>query len=106
MTHSTSTTIRPMTIQVTTVEDINGPSEGYHRRQSMVLQGRREAARRALRNVTAHKSLLGLRSSLQGLTRQSIHLRKEVFTKEMDARVNRAHDRLREFLFSAHPAQP
>jgi len=29
---------------------------------------------------------------LPGLTRQSIHLRKDVYTKRMDARVKPAHD--------------
>jgi hypothetical protein len=47
MIHSTSTTITPMTIQVTAVEDMeSGSSEGdvYGRAQSMARPGRREAA--------------------------------------------------------------
>jgi hypothetical protein len=35
-----------------------------------------------------------LRSSLPGLTRQSIDLRKNFLAKKMDARVNPAHDEL------------
>jgi hypothetical protein len=35
-----------------------------------------------------------LRSSLPGLTRQSIHLRKDLLARKMDARVKPAHDRL------------
>jgi hypothetical protein len=45
MIHSTRTTITPMTIQVTAVEDMKDSSEGYRRGQSMVRQRRREAAR-------------------------------------------------------------
>jgi hypothetical protein len=37
---------------------------------------------------------MGSKSSLPGLTRQSIHLRKSVFAKKMDARVKPAHDHL------------
>ncbi len=35
-----------------------------------------------------------MRSSLPGLTRQSINLRKHFLAKEMDARVKPAHDRV------------
>jgi hypothetical protein len=44
-----------------------------------------------------------LRSSLPGLTRQSIHLRKNFLAKKMDARVKPAHDWLEKLTPTAKP---
>jgi hypothetical protein len=43
-----------------------------------------------------------LSSSLPGLTRQSIHLRKDFLAKEMDARVKSAFTRVFDALLPAH----
>jgi hypothetical protein len=43
------------------------------------------------------------RSSLPGLTRQSIHLRKDLLARKMDARVKPAHDWLGKLTPTAKP---
>jgi 23S rRNA maturation-related 3'-5' exoribonuclease YhaM len=70
MIHSTRTTITPMTIQVTAVEDMKGSSEGYRGRQSMARQRRREAAHvRAERQSAQIVALNG--AARPGATRRS-----------------------------------
>src|SRR5262249_57836942 len=67
-----------------------GRGEGKRRNPCAVRGTRRRANRwleRAVRGAIGAK-----RTSLPGLTRQSIHLRKDFFAKEMDARVKPAHD--------------
>jgi hypothetical protein len=47
-----------------------------------------------MRGLVPIDAKLKLRSSLPGLTRQSIDLRKSFLAKKMDARVKPAHDEL------------
>src|SRR5262249_61860695 len=69
-------------------------------RADHVLERRRTHERKFRQRVHQANSA-NLRSSLPGLTRQSIHLRKVSLAKKMDARVKPAHDWLDESLNSS-----
>jgi hypothetical protein len=64
---------------------------------------RHRAHERKLRQRVHQADSVKLRSSLPGLTRQSIHLRKSSLAKKMDARVKPAHDWLDKPLKSSPP---
>ena len=74
-----------------------GMSGGETRPERIIRQGGRESIR-------SGKPLgAKFRSSLPGLTRQSIHLRKDFLARKMDARVKPAHDGVADLAPTAKP---